>query len=515
MRVLLPRLDGGVEPEFAAFFDGVIGKRPSGGIPNGDQFDDWLPDPIYFEDVRLERKAFLARLGDLWAKGEIETSPPKRFDVTRSEGRSLNAMALPLELRLFAHAVIADLAPRISRAILRDKVHGFGFRVNKVPRFERPGENAELVGDAAIELLNLGFGDPVTVLDISGFAERARLDQLAQRLQRAGVLGEQVKFLHNLLATDMAGLPSIDDAFAFLYNFYLVPVDNELVRSEANFFRYRDEYFLISEKGLPIVEQALAALGLTARRRIRHLSSESARDELQDRASQMTRNRMEGGVLEEVIGPLGDGYLYASFLTLCESDCFEVYFKRDPSLTKRIFFEACRSGSPVDGVKALPCLRSFNRRRRSSAWRMPPLDGATANVRTLVTEFAENRQALTAALETAIGSDADWQISWVTPLLSDIGPLDDATVTLLRRQLAQSSDTVGAEAVRLALSRSSSAPASDIWKPVRTADDVFTRRSRGLTAHFLRQRGETEPWSNTRPLLATTEPHLVRFLDRL
>ena len=298
MEILLPRLDGGRSPELGNYLDGIVGTRLGGPA---DQYDDWLPDPLYYEDVRLDRNKTLLGLNAVWSQGKIAVPSRRSLGVTRSGGTPLLALVLPLDLRIMAHAVIADFAPRVSALLLRDKVLGFGFREDRVPRFETPGERAELLEDAARTLFNLGLGDSITVVDVSGFLGNIRIEQLEQQLRRSGVLDEQITFLRKIVAVSATGLPTIDDAFAFLYNIYLTPVDDALARAEVNFFRYRDEYFLLSGEGVTPVEQALAALGLSAHHDRRELSPDDAEYRLQERALAMTGREREGEVLEELI----------------------------------------------------------------------------------------------------------------------------------------------------------------------------------------------------------------------
>lgn len=513
MEILLPRLDGGGVPDFGAYFDGVIGRSGSGS-ERADQFDDWLPDPIYHEDARLDRDAVIAALEAHWSAGHMETASPLAVQVPRTHG-TLHALALPLDLRLTAQAVIADAAPQIAQQLLVDKVIGFAFLPDRIPRFEVPGERASLLDQAAVALLELAFGDTITVMDVSGFQQNAQMDQLERQLRRSGVVDEQITFLRHVVAGSPVDLPSIDDAFAFLYNVYLVPIDNALKSQELNFFRYRDEYFLLSHGNTAPVEQALAALGLSASQSVRELSQEDVYRSMEELANRMTEEEREQGPLEEVIGRLGDGYVFAVFDPLCSSDCFEVRFERDPQLTRRVFFAQCSNGSIIDGVDAAPVLRWAHMGRRSAAWRRPPHDDATADVQATVAELANNRDALEKALATAVNAGVDWQTTWAAALLSDIGPHDQGTVELLLKAMAGGDGQPGAEAARVSLARASEVAASDIWVAAGTGDTPHTRRSRALAAHFLRLRGEPGPWTDIRPLLVAAEPRLVAFMDRL
>jgi len=59
-------------------------------------------------------------------------------------------------------------------------------------------------------------------------------------LERCGARPAEREFLSEMMRTDTDGLPSIDDAFAVLYNFYLLPVDEELIAARVHAFRFRD-----------------------------------------------------------------------------------------------------------------------------------------------------------------------------------------------------------------------------------------------------------------------------------
>ncbi|MDW3222852.1 MAG: hypothetical protein R8G34_08220 [Paracoccaceae bacterium] len=276
MECLVLRLDGGGTPNFEWLFGGIVGEGP-GGVRTADQFDDWLVDPISFEDIRLDRQLFVDQLEVVWRGGTLKSAAPARFPVPRESGRSLKAMALPLSLRLATHAMIADAAPKLMLGHLRDKILGFGFHNERVSAFEAPVDGAEELEIAALDLLEVGYGDQVTVVDVTAFQNSATPKRLQTVMTSAGVIDEQVQFLSRLLARNDGGLPTVDDAFAFLYNSYLRPVDHAVAQSGANFFRHRDEYFLLDPDAVSIVEAGLTSIGLSGRHKVCELDTEKAR----------------------------------------------------------------------------------------------------------------------------------------------------------------------------------------------------------------------------------------------
>ena len=81
-------------------------------------------------------------------------------------------------------------------------------------------------------------------------------------LRRAGARPEETSFLESALAHGSPGLPSIDDAFAYVYNFYLQPVDAALAEQRLSFLRHRDMFFTFEEKDTEVVHNGIKSLQL-------------------------------------------------------------------------------------------------------------------------------------------------------------------------------------------------------------------------------------------------------------
>lgn len=500
-------------PDFASLLNGIVGRGPGAQEP-ADQFDDWLADPIYHEDLRLDQAWMVAQLETAWGIGALQTPTPSALALPRDGGRPLRALTLPLSLRLAAHATIEDAAPRLTNRLISDKVIGFGYHSGSVPRFDAPGDRASLIEEAARELIYGGIGDAITVIDVSGFLANATVDRLSSELRSADVLDEQVRFIGSILDMGKPGMPSIDDAFAFLYNVYLAPVDRAIAKSKVNFFRYRDEYFFVEELGTSAVETALSAIGLVGAQKSREIDFNGTLYSLQEQVEGLSHEEREDGPLQQLIGTIGDIEVWAAFDPACSSDCFELYFSVNPAATTRWFFDTCRSGAVLDAVKAVPNLRSFHRRRVPLAWRRPPFDAVSPETATLLNELRQNRDALSAALASAVDNHAEWQAVWAATLLSDVGALDGPDLDVLRTAMV-GSDVYAAEAARLALARSSTLPADEIWPGLDNGQDGQVRRSRAMTAYFLANRGAGAAFEGARSEIGLSDPALLRFLYRI
>lgn len=503
MDIRIPPYPGGARPTTLAVLKGIL---------EYDQFDDWLPDPLFYEDQRLNERRAVQRIERLWQLRQLTVPAREVLNLPRASGQTVPVIALPLDARVCAHGVIAAMASRINSALLRDKVYGFEFRKEKNPLFSQPGEGLKDLFENTLEAADISNGN-MQILDVDAFSRRASIGRLETTLQRAGARPDETSFVRQLLQAGPQSLPSIDDAFAFLYNFYLQPVDQSLASAKTNFFRYRDEYYTLDDKARQIVETQLVQLGLSARL-IADYKFSAPKEKLSE---QVTPEHSEA---EKLLGPVEGGKLVAKYTCdtwndqrRCTTDTYEiVYEAEDLSALPRLF--ALQYGShPLDGIRILPILRAINQHRKSGVLLRPSFDRATDVFNSYRKKLGRGRAWLRGALATAVARNSDWQITWITPLLSDLGPLQDNEVTLLQQVIAKPAIGQAAKSqAQLALARSSLLPADQFWVNPSNALSRYQFRSALLGARYLANRGNSSPWQRLEQAALSTEPELRDYL---
>ena len=520
MTLPIPPSPDGRAPDFPLILDSIF---------EFDQFDDWIADPLYLEDQRLDRDEVVRRIEAIWRSRRVDPDDRESVSAPRAGGGTLPVLALGLDLRAVTHAVIAGLAPRIRAGLLRDKVAGFDTDGKSKPLFQAPGQGLkDLARDVRMAAMILG-DESIHVVDVVDFSNAARFETLEIELGRAGARPDQVNFLRAAAAHPSGALPPIDDAFSFLYNFYLAPVDRAIAAQRINFFRYRDEYLVIRAGDVAVIERALQAHGLTGRRVGAAIQIRDIKDALHARWYDQDEVEPDGrratDSMSEIVANVGEGVLVANFTcdTLgerdddrkpnCQTDSFELDFEDDPDRARDLFWSSCRSGSLHDAVHAVPVLRAFNRARLSGVLHPPPLDRAPEAARTHRAQLATHRVCLTDALAVAIDRRSAWQVSWTAPLLADLGPLTDAEIGLMRNGLAADLGPVAELPLRIALARASTEPAEAVWRDGMASAGWFRRRSSAVAAYFLARRGSPRAWLDLRDSLALDQPILARFLN--
>jgi hypothetical protein len=486
------------------------------GILKHDQFDDWLADPVYFEDCARSRKPWLERITREWESGEVSSSSGELLRIPRSSGKTVPALVLPLPVRVCAHRVIATLASRIAAKIPRDKVYGFQYRPAGDPYFTLPGEGLDEAWDQAIAASRI-FG-PIAVLDVDSFNESIELNRLEGTLQGVGVTVEETAFLRGLMEGAGPGVPSIDDAFAFLYNYYLLPVDTALFEKKIHFMRYRDEFLLFDKDGVEFVTAQLQGLALRSRVAQQLPDFSEIKDKLQEK---ITPEHSE----EEEDIDLGWGKILVRYSCdtwadeeSCSTDRFEVRYAGEhwDSALKELFDSAVPARA-IDGVNILPILRTIHQTRKDAVLWSPALTEANFSppVRAYRKELAEGRSWLVKALRVGVEQKSDWQIVWAATLLSDIGLLNQQEVTLLKSAARNQLLRPFAQAyARLALARSSKAQVEDCWTSAERMTTGYPLRVAMLTASFLRRRGEEGPWGEIISPGREQEPELWGLLTK-
>ena len=473
-----------------------------------DQFDDWLPDALYYEDQRNEIAPLLARVQALW-KGESIADPPvETLQLYRAGGATLPALVLPLDVRLVAHGVIASLAPRISGALPRDKVYGFRFLRGKAA-FDEPGAELDKVFDVVAEAARAAANDSFQVLDVDSFARSANPETLALTLQRCGARSDESYFLRDMAKLGGSGLASVDDAFAFAYNFYLQPVDQGLMIQKHNFFRYRDEYFVFDDRARQSVTTSVQSIGLRIRDRGKSRPIDSTISDLKDQLGNETREA-EGKLIE-----LPYGTLWAKV------ECGGRDMSEECSdIAERITFRALTTGAlfrvsaerPLDAVTVLPQVRYFHRQRRAGVLLAPPFAAANDQIRAHQKSLVSHRAWLAKVISTGLQAGASWQAGWAATLLSDIGMLTDAeAATLIDMVKSPAIDESSKMQARIALARSSNVAADRFWTTAIPRTE-YRRRGMLLAARHLARRNPG-PWNALVQTVGKGEPELVRHLQ--
>lgn len=481
-----------------------------------DQFDDWLTDPVYYNDHKQAGSAALNRVEDIWKSGSIKDSKAESLMLPRTSGKSVPAMALSFETRVAAQTVIASIAARINARLPRDKVCGFEYKSNAYPVFSAPGEGLGQAYANALEAAWEESTDYVGILDVTAFNASARMAELSRVLEKLGAKRDETEFLTQVIVAREQGLPSIDDSFAYLYNYYLQPVDQKLCDSQVNFFRYRDEYFILDKTKQSQVETALRELQLTAILVRTYFPSE-IRDQLQDKAYDEDNSEVS-----KEIDNVDDGLLIGNYLCHdwsrkpkgCNSDAYELRFSFEAIAKPHLALVKLQSANlPHDALRVLPLLRGINRLRQSGVRLQPPFTGATPEFLEYAKELTQHRNWFVAALQTALQTKSDWQVVWAAPLLSDAGYLTPAEVTLLSRIVASNLGPVAKTQARLALARSSRDPAASSWaEPSQEASDYQIRASL-LAARYLHKRGIAGPWQTMEQRTSGAELELKKYLS--
>lgn len=488
------------------------------GIIEHDQFDDWLPDTVYYQDQQRYEQDATTRIEKLWREEEVTKPSIELLNLPRVSGQTVAAIALPLSVRVCAHGIIAAMAPRINQNLHRDKVYGFEFRRNGMPLFSLPGEGLNKVFELAFQAARADENANVQILDVVAFSRNARIAQLNRVLQQSGAFPDEANFLLQLIETSDKGLPSVDDAFAFLYNFYLKPVDQALFDQQVNFFRHRDEYFVLNGKARSVLEKELAAIQLQSK-----MLKEFGRfADIEENAQEDLSKDEERE--EVILGEYDEGKLIATYVCdgwLSEDkQCSGRYeldyidFRNVQVTSVSELFSLPARSDPLDALRVLPFLRFIHYIRRPGVLLRPPFDTATGEFIAYRQKLDRGRTWLQEALSTAINHGANWQITWVVPLLSDLGPLKANEITLLLQILSTPSlEPVAKIQARLALARSSSIAPDSFWVDPNPGASNYQFRAALLGASYLARRGSIEPWKRIEQRATSDESTLKKLLQ--
>lgn len=224
-----------------------------------DLSDDWYPDPLRWSDIL--RKDFLK--AQLLPKGEgravkHEAEMKNVLDLPKQNGTLRYSLEQSLVDRFVYQLIASELGLQLDRTISN---HVFSFRVNSQhsggkshKRLFKQGTNqwSHFERCAAKKSKNLY----VVEADVQTYYDSISADSVRASIQDAidsAGLGEKeqvrlhrlTSILHKLLSRwtfqDGRGLPQNRDASSFLANMVMRKVDDEMIDSGYDYFRYMDD----------------------------------------------------------------------------------------------------------------------------------------------------------------------------------------------------------------------------------------------------------------------------------
>lgn len=486
-----------------------------------DQYDDWVPDVVYYRDHRQRLESSAAELERLWSADALPPLRPIDFTIPREKSEECPSTVLALPFRAAVYRVTAAMAPRLERNLLRDRVHGFELLTEgDGALFSSPAGGVVSVWDGAVARVD--WERYLQLVDINAYNASCEPARLLQTLQRCGARADEVLFLRALLGGQTRGLPSVDDAFAYLYNYYLQPVDATLHGEEISFLRHRDMYFLFNEESVPLTRQLIDDIGLGSRTLAENPDLYDFVDLPLDYDEQDTLDTLPMDTEPLLWLELPTARIKITFNLdwTGEAELMDVWISDlDPedrtfSTTARLAEYAERTFDRLDGVTLQPLLRRIHETRATAVSELPPYDRAPEVFHSYRRELEPVRERLADTVAWAIENKAPWHACWASALLSDLGPLpaDRAESLLAGLATPAARHPLTRIHVGLLLARCSGFPATKLWqRPEAMAG--FELRAALLTAFYLQRRGESAPWESCQEIGRRHEPLLTELLD--
>jgi len=490
MKYLLPAYSVGTLPL----------ERVLNAIITFDQFDDWIPDPIYYQDYSSAVEGLASQLRAQWSAGSLDASPASSIALPRSGSPPLSGRTLPLLLRAATQVAAMRVAASVSSALPRDRVYGFRLLAKGERVFDPPGGELRNLFHL-LRRAGKDGGDPI-VIDVQGFNSHIDAARLGVLLTSFGAKPDEVNFLLSIGSLGPTGVASIDDAYACVYNFYLSPVDQRLMQEKIHFFRYRDEYFVFSVAARDAVLSALQGIGLVAR------APRSFSIEIPPLVS-----KGESGEVPLLRTP--KGVLYGELECKREewdecSDKFEIryreidlditeYFARDPE-------------AMIDAVELTPTLRRVHEIRRFFALSAPPFANAPTSTLSYRKVVASGRLWLSRALHASQARADWWSVSWQARMLSDVGELSETEAAQLAQILRSTNAAATArESCRVALARSARTVPVDLLTNADLTSEYGQRSF--LVAARLCVRSAPRHWRAATAMIEGRQKSLARYLE--
>ncbi|MET0307401.1 MAG: hypothetical protein ABW023_01730 [Sphingomonas sp.] len=492
-------------------------------VVDHDQYDDWVPDPVYFDDLKaqLGQPAAAAALVRRLASAPFGSL---QFRLPRASSSILRGLSLPPGLRVVAAAATLRIAPRIRAGLPRDRVVGFRYNPGGTERFSAPYEGIATVSNV-LSARALFSGGRLIIVDVQAASQNMQWSRLSATLSRFGADPEDLAFIGSCYGSGQ-GLPSADDGWAFLLNYYFEPIDCALLARRVDFYRVRDEYIIFDASHAATVQQLLKAAGFAST--VTGLKGAEIIANIQD------------ACFDKVASVRGDGdgsdwsgdppkvdfdvqetpYFTIRGTAECNimdgmilSDSEELNIALLPDLTPRQVFGRLRAalGGTIDAVDLSPLLRKLWQARRNAVLRLRAADGPVDSG--YLAGLSATKRKLGDTVAASRNADAAWTGHVCSVLLSDAGALDQATIRNLLAHAGSPGALLGGVAARTTLARSSVLGAEQILTDsFPGAARPMSRRWNGLMSYYLARRGIDGPLDRWLAACRTVEPALAERL---
>jgi hypothetical protein len=489
-----------------------------------DQYDDWLPDPVYYEDIR-PRLAQSSLIASMVRKAPSNLGHIESFHLPRFGPSTLRGIALPFGLRIQTNAAAVRIALKTRAALPRDFVKGFRFRADGPQRFSSPGEGIAWVDGSLTDEVLFGNALLALVTDVEASSEKMRWDRLSSILLGLGADAEDVAIVGRCYGRG-PGLPSGDDAWSFLLNYYFRPIDKGLIARGVKFYRVRDEYITFEPAHANVVRQLLQVEGFKSVST--RLRGGPIIEKLSDLCDDAVRAAGGGnGDIEPDISPPNvefDVLESPSFIIKGTAECdpqsggilsdkqeLHINNIRDFAAHKAIDLLHTSLGARPDAIEMAPLLRTIWSSRRTSVMRLKASDGG-AGGKYLAAMIAA-KPSINGLLAKSLTADTAWFGHVSAVLMSDMGPLDAPSTQGLVAYAQSPSAVLKGAAARATLARSSALGAERILaRGFPMAAHPILRRWDGLTALYLAKRGVSHPFDQWLAACRTGEPALAAHL---
>ena len=248
--------------------------------------DDWFPDFLEFQDILDNKTYFLNQLKPYTETNDLyEPSPALHFDIPKPGYTVRYSSETNIIDRLIYQACVDFIAPEL------DKIHTasvYSHRVNsdwgnKYFFKYAVEEWNKFLSDTKIEL-DKEENEVLLITDLSNYYESISIKDLINTLnfqienlnieqekkrEFKKVSSQLHKLLYNWCQPDTKrGIPQNRDASSFLSNIFLNPVDDIMVKSGYNYFRYMDDIRIVCKnkfegrKALKLLVKELRKKGL-------------------------------------------------------------------------------------------------------------------------------------------------------------------------------------------------------------------------------------------------------------
>lgn len=230
-------------------------------------FDSWVPDIIRHED-RLSERADLIETAD----GRLRNSMvggATSIEIPKTSFFARTGHVLDLEDRIAFHAIVGTFAAKVE-SHLSGVVFSTRLAGPKSRQLTKPGVKQWKRWGKYVDAM-VQAGNPWLIKsDLAAYFDCVRHETLYRELEAIGVEEETLKKLDGFLSTwsNMSGqgLPQGPDAARILGNFYMVAVDEVMVREGFKYSRYMDDIRIAGASKVEVV-QGMRRFGTECRKR--------------------------------------------------------------------------------------------------------------------------------------------------------------------------------------------------------------------------------------------------------